>query len=184
MWGEGPLGGLGAACLQHAGKPFAPLLRLDGLEGADDTGAPLDLGGGEHELRRVAAAPSEALGRADGRVGDRVAQQRVQRRDHRLLDTTEPLLDRASRLHLLGERHSLALGRRHRDDVERHVGLHEVEALDVVEALDQVRLHRLRVAAARDLEQLVVGEEAEAREAAGRQGRRGSEGSEMGRRTA
>ena len=43
--------------------------------------------------------------------------------------------------------------------------LHDVERLDVVEALVEVPLHRLRVLGlAEDLEQVVVAEEVEARE--------------------
>ena len=82
---------------------------------------------------------------------------------HDPLDLAHPVLDIAGGVDVLPEGDVLALGRVH--DGDAHVRL-ELDLVDVLEALAQVRLHGLRVLGLReDLQQLVVGQEVEAREA-------------------
>ena len=65
----------------------------------------------------------------------------------------------------LVERDLLALAGDHAEDVRGLVAVAEAQLHEVVEALPEVRLHRLRPLRLReDLQQLVVGEEEEARE--------------------
>ena len=105
------------------------------------------------------------------------AQASVDCVDHRRLDARQPLVHRTARLDRLwrrvgvDERQALALGGAHRPRLHqrrraRRLRLvDKLEPLDGVEALGQVRLHCVRVArVAEDLEQLVVGQEKEARE--------------------
>eukprot|EP00965_Chrysotila_dentata_P236251 6201213-Pleurochrysis_carterae.AAC.2 len=103
---------------------------------------PVDARDRQHDLRRVGLGPADPL-----------------------LLLREPLLDGAARLEVLAQPDALALLGEHGGDVDRRGRVAKVELLDVVEALDQVWLHRLRVPRlGEDLEQLVVREEEEARE--------------------
>eukprot|EP00962_Isochrysis_galbana_P028268 scaffold8907_cov105-Isochrysis_galbana.AAC.5 len=96
-------------------------------------------------------------------------QQRSQRGHHVGLDAEQPRLDRPAAQSRRRQRHVLLVGRVDPDRLEHLLAvlahfLH-LERLDRLEALAHVRLHRLRVARlAEDLEQVVVGQEIEARE--------------------
>eukprot|EP00965_Chrysotila_dentata_P002959 95741-Pleurochrysis_carterae.AAC.5 len=158
----------------HQGDHLAQLLRARGFVRTnavapvgDERGLcfarPVDLVDGEHDHPRPAERPVEPRPLLVRRV--RLLHHVGHRLLHRLLHLHQPLLDHA----VCGrgvdhgrELHALALDRAHRVDEHRVV---ELERLYPLKALAQMRLHAQRVLGLRqDLQQLVVGEEEEARE--------------------
>ena len=115
-----------------------------------------DLGDAQHLRRR----PLEVEAGGGERVGDVLLQRRLHLRREKL----QPRLDGVRDRHRLEQRHDLALERAHRRD--RRVALRELHLRDAGEELLEVRLDDDGVLGlAEDLEQVVVADEVEAREA-------------------